>query len=319
MERRAVGDTGLSLTPLSFGSSGLGDMPDTYGYKVDADRAHATVSAILDGPCNMLDTSNNYGMGRSEARIGDVLRDRSLPNGFVLATKLDRDMGTGRFDAARVRQSLEESLGRLGLDRVPLLHLHDPEHARDLNEITCKNGAIDELFKLKDDGLCDAVGLAMGRLDIMEPILAAHPFDALISHNRFTLLNRSADRMFSDAHARGIAIINAAPYAGGVLAKGSADMPRITYQPATDEALAPVRTIEAICAKHDVAPGAVALQFSMRDPRITSTLVGVSKPERVAQTLAWAQADIPQAVWDALADLPFESTDPEANRVYKPG
>ena len=319
MDRRGIGETGLALTPLSFGSSGLGDMPDTYGYKVDADRAHATVSAILDGPANMLDTSNNYGMGRSEARIGDVLRTHDVPAGFVIATKLDRDMVTGRFDAARVRQSLEESLERLGIDTVPLLHFHDPEHARDLEEITRKNGAIDELFKLKDEGLCQAVGLAMGRLDIMEPILAAHPFDALISHNRYTLLNRSADRMFNDAHARGIAIINAAPYAGGVLAKGSAEMPRITYQEASAEALATVRTIEAICAEHNVAPGAVALQFSMRDARITSTLVGVSKPERVAQTLSWAAADIPQAVWDALAEIPFETTDPEANRVYKPG
>ncbi|WP_415920141.1 aldo/keto reductase [Tateyamaria sp. SN6-1] len=319
MDRRPIGDTGLSLTPLSFGGSGLGDMPDTYGYSVSAERAHATVNAVLDGPANMLDTSNNYGFGRSEARIGEALRDRALPDGFVLATKLDRDMDTGRFDAARVRASLEESLDRLGVDSVPLLHLHDPEHARDLDEITSKNGAIDELFKLKDEGLCQAVGLAMGRLDIMEPILAAHPFDALISHNRYTLLNRSADAMFDAAHARGIAIINAAPYAGGVLAKGSAEMPRITYQDATNAALAPVRAIEAICAEHDVAPGAVALQFSMRDPRITSTLVGVSKPERVAQTIAWAEMEIPQEVWDALSALPFEATDPEANRVYKPG
>ena len=319
MERRAVGDTGLALTPLSFGAAGLGDMPDTYGYIVDAGRAHATVDAILDGPCNMLDTSNNYGFGRSEARIGDVLRRRSLPDGFVLATKLDRDMDTGRFDAARERQSLEESLERLGVSSVPLLHLHDPEHARDLDEITCENGAIDVLFQLKDEGMCQAVSLAMGRLDVMQPILAAYPFDALISHNRYTLLNRSADAMFDAAHARGIAIINAAPYAGGVLAKGSAEMPRITYQPASDDALAPVRAIEAVCAEHGLAPGAVALQFSMRDPRITSTLVGVSKPERVAQSIAWAEADIPQAVWDALAPLPYEKTDPEANRVYKPG
>ena len=319
MDRRVIGETSLAITPLSFGGSGLGDMPDTYGYAVDAARAHDTVEAIFDGPCNMLDTSNNYGFGRSEARIGEVIRRRGLPDGFVLATKLDRDMETGRFDAARVRQSLEESLARLGLDTVPLLHLHDPEHARDLEEITRKNGAIDELFKLKDEGLCQAVGLAMGRLDIMEPILAAHPFDALISHNRYSLLNRSADAMFDAAHARGIAIINAAPYAGGVLAKGSAEMPRITYQTASDDALAPVRRIEAVCAEHGVAPGALALQFSMRDPRITSTLVGVSKPERVEQTLHWAKTEIPQVLWDAVADLPFEKTDPEANRVYRPG
>jgi D-threo-aldose 1-dehydrogenase len=197
-------------------------MPETYGYGVSEERALATVRAILDGPVNFLDTSNNYGLGRSEERIGTVLRERGgLPEGFVLSTKLDRDSETGRFDGARARRSLEESLGRLGLDRVPLLHLHDPEHARDLGEITGKSGALEGLFRMKEEGLAQAVGLAVGRLDIMAPLLRDWPFDALISHNRYTLLNRSADAMFEEAHARGIAILNAAPYASGVLAKGA--------------------------------------------------------------------------------------------------
>ncbi|MCB1335554.1 MAG: aldo/keto reductase [Roseivivax sp.] len=320
MEKRPIRDTGLSVTTLSFGASGLGNMPDTYGYEVSDARAHATVQAIFDGPVNYLDTSNNYGFGRSEARIGAVIRERGgLPEGFVLSTKLDRDMTTGAFDAARARASIEESLARLHLPAVPLLLLHDPEHARDLTEITGPNGAIAEMFRMKDEGLTQAVGLAMGRLDIMEPILRDWPFDALISHNRFTLMNRSADAMFDYAHGQGMAILNAAPYAGGVLAKGSAEMPRVTYQQADEAALAPVRAIEAACARHGVAPGAVALQFSMRDPRITSTIVGVSKPERVTETLQWAAAPVPQALWDELAELPFETADPEANRVYRPG
>ena len=320
LEKRPIGQTGLSVTPLCFGTSGLGDMPDTYGYAVNETRARETLRAIFDGPVNFLDTSNNYGFGRSEARIGDAICERGgLPEGFVLGSKLDRDMETGRFDADRVRRSVEESLERLGLDTIPLLHLHDPEHARDLGEITAPGGALDELFRLKDEGLTQAVGLAMGRLDVMEPILADRPFDALISHNRYTLLNRSADAMFDAAHARGIAILNAAPYAGGVLAKGSAKMPRITYQPADATALAPVRAIEAISARHAVAPGAIALQFSMRDPRITSTLVGVSKPERVVQTLDWASAEISEEVWQEIATLGYATQDPEANRQYRPG
>ena len=320
MQRRAIGGSGLTVTPLCFGTSGLGDMPDTYGYAVDEGRARETLNAIFDGPVNFLDTSNNYGFGRSEARIGDAIRERGgLPGGFVLCSKVDRDMETGRFDAARVRQSVEESLTRLGLSRIPLLHLHDPEHARDLTEITRDGGALDALFKLKDEGLADAVGLAMGRLDIMEPILRAHPFDALISHNRYTLLNRCADGMFRDADARGIAVLNAAPYAGGVLAKGSAIMPRITYQQVDNAALAPVRAIEQVCARHNVAPGAAALQFSMRDARVTSTIVGVTKPERVAQTLDWATADIPDALWRDLEALGYVTEDPEATRDYQPG
>lgn len=320
MARYALGKTDLEVTDLCFGASALGDMPDTYGYSVSEDRAHATVNAIFDGPVNFLDTSRNYGFGRSEERIGQVIKERGgLPEGFVLSTKLDRDMDTRRFDAARVRQSLEESLTALNLDSIPLLHLHDPEHARDLNEITGEGGALDELFKLKEEGLAQAVGLAMGRLDVMEPILRAYPFDALISHNRFTLLNRSADAMFDYAYDQGIAILNAAPFAGGVLAKGSAAMPRVTYQVADDAALAPVRAIEDICARHGVPTGVAALQFSLRDPRITSTVIGVSSPERVQKTMDWAAMKLPAALWDDLMALPFADTDPEANRDYKPG
>jgi D-threo-aldose 1-dehydrogenase len=320
MKKKTIGNTGLNITPLCFGTSSLGNMPDTYGYEVSEAQARETLNAIFDGPVNFLDTSNNYGFGRSEERIGDALRERGgLPEGFVISTKLDRDMETGRFDADRVRQSIEESLTRLGLERVQLLHFHDPEHARDLGEITREGGALDELFKLKDEGIADAVGLAMGRLDIMEPILRDRPFDALINHNRYTVLNRSADKLFTEAHKRGIAILNAAPYAGGVLAKGSEEMPRVTYQPATDEALAPVRAIEEICKRHGVAPGAVALQFCMRDARVTSTIVGVTKPERVKQTLDWAEAKLPDALWDDIAQLTPSYEDPEANREYKSG
>ena len=317
MERRKIGETGLSVTPLGFGSSGLGNMPDTYGYEVSAEQARATVEAIFDGPVNLLDTSNNYGFGRSEARIGEVIRDRGgLPDGFVLSTKLDRDMETGRFDADRAWASLEESLTRLSLDRVPLLHLHDPEHARDLGEVS---QAIDTLFRMKEEGLAQAVGLAMGRLDILEPILRDHPFDALISHNRWTVVNQSAGAIFAQAAARGIAILNAAPYAGGVLAKGSIQMPRVTYQPGTDATLAPIRAIEALASRHDVSPGAVALQVSLRSDHVTSTIAGVSKPDRIAQTLGWMDEKIPDALWAEIAEIPPSLDDPEANRDYRPG
>ena len=320
MDKRRIGNTGLGVTNICFGTSGLGNMPDTYGYEVDEGRARATLQAVFDGPVNFLDTSNNYGFGRSEARIGDAIRERGgLPDGFVLSTKIDRDMETGRLDADRVRQSLEESLERLGLDRVQLLHLHDPEHARDLGEITATGGAIEALFRLKEEGLADAVGLAMGRIDVMFPLMRANPFDAIISHNRYSLLNRAADEIFTHAHGRGIAVLNAAPYAGGVLAKGSAVMPRVTYQPAGEAELAPVRALEAVCAQNGIAPGPVALQFSLRDPRITSTIVGVSTPERVSQTLDWAQRDIPAEVWEQLDDLGYSTEDPEANRDYRPG
>ncbi len=320
MDRRAIGQTGLSVTPIGFGTAALGGMPDTYGHDVDEDTARATVRAIFDSPVNLIDTSRNYGLGRAEARVGAVIRERGgLPDGFVLSTKLDRDMDSGRFDGDQARRSAEESLAALGIDRFQILHLHDPEHARDLNEITRKGGALDTLFRMKEEGLVQAAGIAMGRIDILLPILRDWPFDLVLSHNRFTLVNRSAAPVIELAAERGIVFFNAAPFAGGVLAKGSATVRRITYQDADDAALAPIRAVEALCQRDGVAPGALALQFSMQQPGITSTVVGVSRPDRVAQTLDWAGQDITLRTFEAGTSASYSSEDPEVGRVYLPG
>ena len=167
--------------------------------------------------------------------------------------------------------------------------------------------------------MAKAVGLAAGRVDMMTPLLSDWDFDALITHNRFTLANRNAEPMLDLAKMGGVAVLNAAPYAGGVLAKGSSEYPRYVYQEASDAALDPIRRIEAICARHGVPPGAAALQFSMRDPRVTSTICGVTKPERVRQTLEWARFPIPDAAWEELKAAPYSTDDPEATRQYRLG
>jgi D-threo-aldose 1-dehydrogenase len=320
LEKIPLGHTGLRVTRIGFGTSSLGDMPDTYGYSVDAERARETVRAIFASPVNLIDTSRNYGFGRSEERIGEVIRERGgLPAGFVISTKLDRDMETGRFDAAQARRSLEESLRALNVDRIHLLHLHDPEHAASLSEVTGPGGSLAELFRMKEQGLAEAVGLAAGNVDVMMPLLRDWDFDALITHNRFTLANRNAEAMMDYAQKRGIAVLNAAPYGSGILAKGSADYPRYVYQAASSDALEQIRTIEDLCAKHGVPPGAAALQFSLRDERVTATICGISKVQRIRETLDWASYPISDAFWAELTALPFETGDPEATRDYRPG
>jgi D-threo-aldose 1-dehydrogenase len=319
VETVSLGRTDLRVSRICFGTSSLGNMPGTYGYGVDDERAKETVRTIFAGPVNVLDTSRIYGFGRSEERIGAVIRERGgLPEGFVISTKLDRDPETNRFDASQARRSLEESLTALGLDRVHLLHIHDPEHAASLDETTGPRGAVAELFKMKEEGLARAVGLAAGPVEIMMPMLREWEFDALITHNRFTLVNRNAEEMIDFAHSKGIAVLNAAPYAGGVFAKGSGSYPRYVYQEASGEVLDPIRRVEAICEKYAIPPGAAALQFSLRDERIASTICGVSRPERVEQTLEWAQCPIPDAAWDELMSLSFSTDDPEASRRYTP-
>ena len=320
MQKKEINNTGLLVTPICVGTSSLGDTSTSWENEVSERREIETVLEVFKGPINFIDTSNNYGFGNSEKRIGTaILEFGGLPDNFVLATKVDRDMETGRFDSHRVRQSLEESLEKLGLNNIDLLHFHDPEHARDLSEITCDGGALDELFKIKEEGLVKAVGLAMGRLDIMFPMLKHYPFDALLSHNRYTLLNRSAHPMFNYAYENGISILNAAPFAGGVLAKGADQMPMITYQEATEEMLLPVRKIQEICKGWGLDAGSIALQFSVNDPRITSTLVGVSKVDNLNKTLLWLKTVVPDGLYEALEDIPFDVTDPEKNRFYGAG
>jgi D-threo-aldose 1-dehydrogenase len=317
LEKAGLGRSGLMVSRVCYGTGPIGHMPEVYGHGSTEELAYATVNAIFDGPSNFMDTSRNYGAGRSEERIGHVIRERGgIPDGFVLATKLDRNPDTNRFDAASMRRSLETSLAALGVDRVGLLHLHDPEYAADLDEVTRPGGGIAELYKIKEEGLCDAVGLAAGRVDVMMPILERFAFDAMITHNRFTLVNRNAEAMIDYAAGRGIAVINAAPFAGGVFAKGSAASPRYVYQEANEAMLQPVRAVEAICARHGVPPGAVALQFSMRDPRITSTICGVGRPEEVTGVAEWANWPIAAALWDEIAALPASRDDPEATRNY---
>ncbi len=318
--RTPIRSTGLSIPAICFGTTALGDMPATYGYGVDETRARVTINAILDSTIGFLDTSRNYGMGKSEERVGAAIRERGgLPKNFIISSKLDRNMDTNKFDGARARQSLEESLKALGVDRIPLLHLHDPEYASDLQDVTRPGGAIATLMRMKEEGLVQAMGLAAGRIDIMMPLLRDFDFDALISHNRFTLLNRNASEMFDLARSKNMAVINAAPYASGILAKGAAKAPLYSYMPASDDIKSRANAIEALCSQHAVPVGAAALQFSMRDPRMTSTICGVSTPERVQQTMAWANWKIPEELWSALNALPFDKTDPEASRVYNPG
>jgi D-threo-aldose 1-dehydrogenase len=312
--------SGLTIPTICFGTTALANMPDTYGYSVDADRARATLDAMFDGPIGFLDTSRNYGLGESEKRIGDAIRARGgLPKGFVISSKLDRNMDTNLFDGDRAQQSLEQSLEALGVASIDLLHLHDPEYASDLNDVTKKGGALDALFRMKEKGLCKAVGLAAGRTDVMMPLMRDYDFDAIISHNRFTLLNRQGIEMFELAKARNIAVINAAPYASGILAKGASKQPLFAYMPADDDIKSRVNAIETLCAKRGVPMGAAALQFSMRSPLVASTICGVSSPERVQQTIDWANFEIPDALWKALESIPFDMDDPEAKRVYRPG
>lgn len=312
---RRFGATGLTVHPLCVGCAELGDMPETFTYAVSEERALTTLRAIFRGPISFIDTAASYGDGESERRIGIILWEiGGVPHGFTLATKADRNLQTGDFSGDQIRRSIERSLRLLGLDRLPLLYLHDPEHAP-FEEIMAKGGAVEVMRRCVDEGVVEHIGVAGGPADVMIRYVETGAFEAIVTHNRYTLLNRSADRLLTVAAQRGLGVANAAPYGSGILAKGPSAYPRYAYQAAADDIVVRAGRIEALCRAAEVPMAAVALQFSLRDPRIHSTIVGMSKPERLEQTVQLAQWAIPEDLWAAVERVAAPTmSDPEANR-----
>jgi D-threo-aldose 1-dehydrogenase len=299
---RPLGRTGLQVTALCVGGSPLGNMSALYGYEVSTERALRTLRAVLAGPINFLDTSNNYGDGESERRIGAALREAGgLPDGFVLATKVDR-AASGDFSGARVRRSLQESLDRLGLERLALVYLHDPEHIS-FEDGVAPGGPVQALVDLQREGLIDHLGVAGGPIDLMRRYIRTGAFEVVITHNRYTLVDRSAEPLLDEARELDVAVVNAAPFGGGVLAKGPAAVRDYAYGPAHPDVMARIEAMDAACARYDVPLAAAALQFSLREARVASTIVGISAPERVEETVDLARWPIPAGLWDELLAL----------------
>ena len=302
LTRRPLGGTGLAVTPLCAGAASLGGMPAEFGYDTPAELGVATVRAALDSGINFLDTANIYGAGESERRIGAALTEiGGLPDGFVVSTKVDRD-ASGDFSGDRMRRSAEESLRRLGVDHFPLLHLHDPEHLA-FEEAMAPGGPVETLFRLRDEGITEHVGLAGGPVALLAEYLREVPFEVLITHNRWTLLDRSADELIDEAVHRGVAVLNGAIFGGGLLVRPPGEFTKYAYREADAGILDRVRRMHQVCRRRGVPLAAAALQFSVRDRRIASTIVGTSRPEHVAEAVRMAELPVPEELWAELRPL----------------
>jgi D-threo-aldose 1-dehydrogenase len=294
-------------------------MPETFGYAVPEERARATLRALFRSPITFVDTAAAYGDGESERRIGIVLRELGgLPPSYVLATKADRDLATRRFDADQVRRSVERSLRLLGLDRLQLVYFHDPEHAElSVAEAMAPGGPVEALLRLRDEGVIEHVGVAAGPVDMLIDYIETGAFEAVITHNRYTLLNRTAEPLVARAAELGVAVVNAAPYGSGILAKGPGAYPRYAYREAPSVLVERARRLEAICQRYGVPLAAAALQFSLRDARLSATIVGMSRPERVEETIRLATLPIPEGLWEELATIPPLEEDPQTGHPVR--
>jgi len=315
LARRKFGNTSLEVPPVAMGCAPLGSMVDTFLYAVPEDEAIATVKAALASPFDYIDTAALYGDGVSEARVGMALKELGgLPEGAVLQTKAGRDPVDNNFRGETVKRRFERSLELLGVDRVDVVYLHDAEWTT-FEEAMAPGGPVEVLRSFQDQGAFDYLGVASGPNDVELQYIETGLFDAVITHNRYTLLNTNANPVIDIAAAKGMAVLNAAPYGSGMLSRGPESYPRYAYQQAPDHLIARTGKIREICDRYGVPLAAAALQFSMLDPRITVTIVGMSRPERVKSTVELASIDIPAEVWEEIDALgPADTDDPEIYR-----
>lgn len=298
------GRTGLQVTSICLGCAPLASMPPLFS-PVPQEQAFELLRATFKSPIHFLDTAAGYGEGESERRIGVVLKEMGgLPADYVLATKADRNPDTNDFSGEQTKRSIERSLKLLGLDRIDIVHIHDPEYATTtFEEMLAPGGAVDVLQHYKDQGIIKAIGIAGGPIELMTRFVETGSFDALLTHNRYNLIDRSANQLIEAATNRGMAVLNAAVYGGGMLAKGPDNWSKFAYREASPHLIETVRQIESLCRHFDITLGAAALQFSLRDPRITSTVVGMTQVERVRETIALAQLTIPDEFWQQVEKI----------------
>jgi D-threo-aldose 1-dehydrogenase len=292
---------GTHLSRLTLGTSWDADRirdldrVSALEHVLDLDPATAAISVI--------DTSNEYARGLSEQVIGDALRRRGgVPAGITIATKLDRDPETGGFSAERMHRSLAESRERLGLDVIPRLYLHDPERIG-YEEAFAEAGPVRALVAMKERGDATSIGISGGPAPMLQHYVETGLFDAVITHNRYTLVDRSAEELIEVAVSAGLAVVNAAVYGGGALARWPQPATTYAYQRAHPDVVRAIAAMGEVCDRHGVSLAAAALQFSTRDPRITTTVVGAHTADHVERFVADDQVDIPASLFEELEAL----------------
>jgi D-threo-aldose 1-dehydrogenase len=325
MRRNMIGHSGVEVTELSFGAAGIGNLFSPVGDEA----ARAAVDAAWDVGIRYFDTAPHYGLGLSERRLGAALRERPRAE-YVVSTKAGRlleprtgageapasDLANGfavpadfrrvwDFSADGIRRSVEDSLVRLGLDRIDVVYLHDPDdHAE-----AAFGQAYPALEKMRAEGTVGAIGAGMNQTAMLTRFLRDTDVDVVLCAGRFTLLDRSAlAGLLPEAAARGKSVV-----VGGVFNSGLLADPRpgatYDYAAASPRVLDRALHLKEVAERHGVPLRAAALRYPVRHPAVASVLVGTRSPDEVRDAAAMLRHEIPEALWGELPD-PHDPYDP---------
>ncbi|MEP7328056.1 MAG: aldo/keto reductase [Betaproteobacteria bacterium] len=317
---RAIPRSPLAVSQLGVGCAPFGIM----GADASDEGVQDAFAALYAGGQRYYDVAPFYGTGLAEHRLGACLRriDRRT---VVLSTKVGRLLHPSAGGAAAgasggaypftvgfdysydgTMRSLEHSMQRLGTNAIDIALIHDVNRRWqgdrvDQRYAEAMTGAYKALAQMRDSGVIKAIGVGVNDWTILERFAADGDFDCFMLAGRYTLLDHSAlDTFLPDCARRNIAVLMAAPFNSGILATGARPGATFFYTPAEPEIVARTRRIEAVCARHDVAIGAAALQFPLAHPVIASVVTGMRSAAEAAANLAHCRVSIPAAFWEEL-------------------
>jgi D-threo-aldose 1-dehydrogenase len=288
-----LGRTDVTVTRLGLGCAPIGGL---YEPVSEAD-ARAVVDRGWEHGLRVFDTAPLYGSGVSERRVGAALRDRPR-DALVLSTKVGRLLRNGGqpvfdFSFDGVLRSLDESLERLGLDRVDVAYIHDPDdHFEE-----ALGGAYPALERLRGEGVVRAIGVGMNQSEMLARFARETDIDCVLLAGRYTLLDRSAlGDLLPLCLERGVAVV-----AGGVFNSGAlVGDAHYNYAPAEPAVLDRVSRLAEICKRWDVPLAAPAVQFPLRHPAVACVLVGCRSSVEVDEDIALFELDLPAGLWEEL-------------------
>jgi D-threo-aldose 1-dehydrogenase len=308
--------TMADLPRLGLGCAPLGNL----GTVFTEDQADEVLEAAWEAGVRHFDTAPHYGLGLSEHRLGRFLAGKPRAE-YVVSTKVGRLLrdnpdwdGVSTDDnifvvparlrrvldytAAGVRASLEDSLERMGLDRVDLLYVHDPEHA---GVDGAAESAMAGLAQLREAGLVSSIGTGSLSVDSLLRAVRTGLADVVMAANCYTLLKQTvAPDLLAACEEHGTRIVAAAVFNSGVLASTPSKASTFDYVAVPDDVLAQARAIDAVCQSYDVELAAAAIQYPLLDPRVGAVMVGAASPEQVRQNAARFDVPIPDALWTEL-------------------
>jgi len=330
LERRKLGRRDVSLTVLGFGGTAIGNMY----HAVDDDAALATLNASHAAGVRYVDTAPLYGHGLSEHRVGGWLR-RVRGENIVLSTKVGwrllpafgqpteagifQDVPPFRrsidYSYDGVMRSFEDSMQRLGTDRIDVMFIHDADRRNQGDDYDRRfkeamDGAYPALLALRDQGVIKAIGAGLNEWEACQRFAEAGDFDCFLLAGRYTLLDQgSLDSFLPLCERRGIGIVLGGPYNSGILATGPVEGAHYDYAPASPEILEKTRRIEEVCRRHGVPLKAAALQFPLGHPAVASVIPGMGNPAQIAENMELFHHPIPTDMWAELRDAGLIRTD----------